>query len=94
MLSVLPQSAYELRQIAFSLRIASGGTDNGAAAARLYYDPRYYVLDPDALQRRIRLQVLAVLKKRTGQPDHVGFSERVVGQPKLGKIPLRKPRPV
>ena len=35
---------------AYAAAIAAGGTDNGAPAARLYYDPRYYaanVLDPD-----------------------------------------------
>jgi catechol 2,3-dioxygenase-like lactoylglutathione lyase family enzyme len=35
---------------AYAAAIAAGATDNGAPAARLYYDPRYYaanVLDPD-----------------------------------------------
>jgi predicted lactoylglutathione lyase len=35
---------------AYSAAMAAGGVDNGAPAARLYYDPRYYaanVLDPD-----------------------------------------------
>ncbi|WP_233236098.1 VOC family protein [Bordetella sp. LUAb4] len=35
---------------AYAAAMAAGATDNGAPAARLYYDPRYYaanVLDPD-----------------------------------------------
>tara|TARA_R100000365_G_C2745964_1_gene75034 strand:- start:2775 stop:3185 length:411 start_codon:yes stop_codon:yes gene_type:complete len=35
---------------AYAAAMANGATDNGAPAARLYYDPRYYaanVLDPD-----------------------------------------------
>jgi len=35
---------------AYAAAISAGATDNGAPAARLYYDPRYYaanVLDPD-----------------------------------------------
>jgi catechol 2,3-dioxygenase-like lactoylglutathione lyase family enzyme len=35
---------------AYAAAITAGATDNGAPAARLYYDPRYYaanVLDPD-----------------------------------------------
>ncbi len=35
---------------AYAAAIAAGATDNGAPAARLHYDPRYYaanVLDPD-----------------------------------------------
>lgn len=35
---------------AYAAAIGAGATDNGAPAARLYYDPRYYaanVLDPD-----------------------------------------------
>jgi catechol 2,3-dioxygenase-like lactoylglutathione lyase family enzyme len=35
---------------AYAAAIAAGATDNGAPAARLYYDPRYYaanVFDPD-----------------------------------------------
>jgi catechol 2,3-dioxygenase-like lactoylglutathione lyase family enzyme len=35
---------------AYAAAIAAGATDNGAPAARLYYDPRYYaanLLDPD-----------------------------------------------
>jgi catechol 2,3-dioxygenase-like lactoylglutathione lyase family enzyme len=35
---------------AYTAALAAGATDNGAPAARLYYDPRYYaanVLDPD-----------------------------------------------
>ncbi len=37
-------------QAAYKAAIAAGASDNGAPAARLYYDPRYYaanVLDPD-----------------------------------------------
>lgn len=36
--------------IAYAAALAAGATDNGAPAARHYYDPRYYagnVLDPD-----------------------------------------------
>ena len=35
---------------AYAAALAAGATDNGAPAARAYYDPRYYaanVLDPD-----------------------------------------------
>lgn len=35
---------------AYAAAMAAGATDNGAPAARLYYDPRYYaanILDPD-----------------------------------------------
>jgi hypothetical protein len=35
---------------AYAAAIAAGAADNGAPAARLYYDPRYYaanVFDPD-----------------------------------------------
>jgi len=37
-------------EAAYNAAIAAGASDNGAPAARLYYDPRYYaanVLDPD-----------------------------------------------
>lgn len=37
-------------QAAYAAAMAAGATDNGAPAARTYYDPRYYaanVLDPD-----------------------------------------------
>ena len=37
-------------EVAYKAAIAAGASDNGAPAARLYYDPRYYaanVLDPD-----------------------------------------------
>ena len=37
-------------EAAYKAAIAAGASDNGAPAARLYYDPRYYaanVLDPD-----------------------------------------------
>ena len=37
-------------EAAYAAAIAAGATDNGAPAARPYYDPRYYaanVLDPD-----------------------------------------------
>jgi catechol 2,3-dioxygenase-like lactoylglutathione lyase family enzyme len=37
-------------EAAYAAAMAAGATDNGAPAARAYYDPRYYaanVLDPD-----------------------------------------------
>jgi len=43
-------SSHDQVDAAHAAAIAAGATDNGAPAARLYYDPRYYaanVLDPD-----------------------------------------------
>ena len=43
-------SSREQVNAAYAAAIAAGGADNGAPAARVYYDPRYYaanVLDPD-----------------------------------------------
>jgi len=43
-------SSHAMVDAAYAAAMAAGATDNGAPAARLYYDPRYYaanVFDPD-----------------------------------------------
>jgi predicted lactoylglutathione lyase len=47
---VFVANSRKLVEVAYKAAIAAGASDNGAPAARLYYDPRYYaanVLDPD-----------------------------------------------